>query len=366
MEKQAFKRIPVESSNIAFIGHSYPRRMLEVGFNNGSVYRYKGVNNKTYHELLDAHSKGRAFNELIRGKYPYKQTVDKNGEKITGGYKKMAMRNFDEFTKTAGILRTYTDALTGRNVERAKRRYGRTMDNLDKAIQIGERLEQNRAGAEGVFNKAKAARMENGKAIKESLNKTRGLRGKFNQIVDNMNKRSPIYDDKMTEGKNMLKDRLLPLRKRALGLASAAGAANDMAFDTAKQMPAAAVNMAQRGGERLKRSKLLRDRKKLDSTFDNAKGAFQAATNKANKAADLINKKHSDVLNAQRGVRKAQIGSVAAKGATAAGVIGTAMLGRKLYKNWKNSKQQPDEQQYSQAPQYSQTPQYGMVQNGMM
>lgn len=314
MEKQAFKRIPVESSNIAFIGHSYPRRMLEVGFNNGSVYRYKGVNNKTYHELLDAHSKGRAFNELIRGKYPYKQTVDKNGEKITGGYRKVAMRDFDEFIKTAGIFQTYADALTGNNVERAKRRYGRTMDNLDKAIRIGERLEQNRAGAEGAFNKAKAARMENGKAIKESLNKTRGLRDKFNQIND-----------------------------------------------TVKQMPAATVNMAQRGGERLKRSKLLRDRKKLDSTFDNAKGAFQAATNKANKAADLINKKHSDVLNAQKGVRKAQIGSVAAKGATAAGVIGTAMLGRKLYKNWKNNKQQPDEQQYSQAPQYSQTPQYGMV-----
>ena len=87
MEKQAFKRKVVESSNIASIGHSFPRRMLEVEFKNGSIYRYSGVNNKTYKALLSADSKGKEFHRLIRGKYPYKKIKDKEEKDMN--YEKM-------------------------------------------------------------------------------------------------------------------------------------------------------------------------------------------------------------------------------------------------------------------------------------
>ena len=78
MNKVAFRRIPVKSSNIVSIGHSFPRRILEVEFKNGSVYRYKGVNKKLYRALLSADSKGKALHSLIKGKFPYKKVVDKN------------------------------------------------------------------------------------------------------------------------------------------------------------------------------------------------------------------------------------------------------------------------------------------------
>lgn len=101
MEKQAFKRIPVESSNIASIGHSFPRRILEVEFKNGSIYRYKGVNNKTYKSLLLADSKGKAFHRTIKGKYPYKKLVTKDGESVNETYKEASTVNYDEMVKIA-------------------------------------------------------------------------------------------------------------------------------------------------------------------------------------------------------------------------------------------------------------------------
>lgn len=329
MEKRAFKRIPVESSNIAFIGHSYPRRMLEVGFNNGSVYRYKGVNNKTYHELLDARSKGRAFNELIRNKYPYKQTVNKNGEKITGGYKKVAMRDFDEFIKTAGIFRTYADALTGKNVARAQDRYTRAANQFERASQISDRMEKNRAGAERALRNAKRAYNSNSNAIKSSLNKTRDYRDASRRIKEQAAEK---FGDSMS------------IRNKA---------------------GVAAKNIGNNIGQikqEFTRSKLLKDRTKLGGAVNNAKGALNNATDKVNRAADLVNKKYSDVLNAQRGISKARIGSVAAKGATAAGIIGTAMIGKKLYNKYKDSQ---SAKQYNQQPEYA-SPQYGAAQNGMM
>lgn len=113
MEKQAFKRKPVESSNIASIGHSFPRRMLEVEFKNGSIYRYKGVNNKTYKALLSADSKGKAFYSMVRGKYPYKKVLSKDGDIVKErykeanymgyGYEKTAHEELDEMVKWANI-----------------------------------------------------------------------------------------------------------------------------------------------------------------------------------------------------------------------------------------------------------------------
>ena len=81
-EKIAMKRHEVESSNIKSIGHSFPRRLLEIEFNDGNIYRYKGVNHKTYRALMNAESKGREFHKNIKYSYPYKKYKD-NGFLVT-------------------------------------------------------------------------------------------------------------------------------------------------------------------------------------------------------------------------------------------------------------------------------------------
>lgn len=457
MEKRAFKRIPVESSNIKFIGHSYPRRMLEVGFNNGSVYRYKGVPNKVYKELLNAESKGKAFHYLIRSKYPYKQTIDKNGDKVNGGYKKMAMRNFDEFIKTAGIFQTYADALTGRNVDKAQKRYARTVNNFDKAKQISERMERNRAGARLNLSNAEVNRDANRRAIQDSINRTqewannkkisklnlddKRLEDKAAKISEKMKKNNSKADqmlrnvmEKREANRNAIQESLDKTKKwsntansRKLGNSSI----SDTVYDSYKKMKdngKEAVNRVKRkimnmdeagfnneaiqisdrmnrkdfratrmlkdieekrsinkkelqkslnntkewanmasnkkpgnrffsgivsdGKEainRAKRSKLNFNDKKLSNAVDEAKSTFQTAANKAGKASSLADKKYNDVLKAQGGVKRAKVGSMAAKGATVAGLAGAAMIGKKLYNKYKNGdfKKQEDTQ-----PQY--------------
>lgn len=463
MEKRAFKRIPVESSNIKFIGHSYPRRMLEVGFNNGSVYRYKGVPNKVYKELLNSESKGKAFHSLIRSKYPYKQTVDKNGDRVNGGYKKMAIRNFDEFIKTAGIFQTYADALTGRNISKAQKRYARTVDNFDKAKQISERMGRNSAGAEHVLRNAEKRYNANRSAIQDSINRTqewannkkisklnlddKRLEDKAAKISEKMKKNNSKADqmlrnvmEKREANRNAIQESLDKTKKwsntansRKLGNSSI----SDTVYDSYKKMKdngKEAVNRVKRkimnmdeagfnneaiqisdrmnrkdfratrmlkdieekrsinkkelqkslnntkewanmasnkkpgnrffsgivsdGKEavnRVKRGKLNFDDKKLGKAVDEAKSTFQTATNKASKATNLVNKKYNDVLNAQSGIKKAKIGSMAAKGATAAGIAGAAMIGKKMYDKYKNGdfkKQKATQPQYqTQEPQ---------------
>ena len=478
MEKRAFKRIPVKSSNIKFIGHSYPRRMLEVGFNNGSVYRYKGVPNKVYKELLNAESKGKAFHYLIRSKYPYKQTIDKNGDKVNGGYKKMAMRNFDEFIKTAGIFQTYADALTGRNVDKAQKRYARTVNNFDKAKQISERMERNRAGARLNLSNAEVNRDANRRAIQESLDKTKEWAN--NRKIGNTDVSGVTHDsygsitDKLKEATNKIKRSKLNFNERRLENKAAKisermdkdnskadqmlrnvmekrdtkrkaiqesldktkewldmannkkpgnRSVSDMVYDSYKDMKnngKEAANRAKRkimdmdnvglnneaiqisdrmsrnnfkatqmlkdiekkrgenkkaiqeslnkteawmnnkkpgnrsfsnmvsdgytaiknnGREavnRAKRSKLNFNDKKLSNAVDEAKSTFQTAANKAGKASSLVDKKYNDVLKAQGGIKRAKVGSIAAKGATVAGLAGAAMIGKKLYNKYKN------------------------------
>lgn len=108
MNKVAFKRIPVESSNIASIGHSFPRRMLEVEFKNGSIYRYKGVNNRTFKDMLASSSKGKFLNAAIKGIYPYKKYRDSDGTKIKEEYHMQKESHFisdyDEFVKQASYI----------------------------------------------------------------------------------------------------------------------------------------------------------------------------------------------------------------------------------------------------------------------
>jgi hypothetical protein len=63
-------RIPVDSEAIHSIG--YRGSVLEVEFEQGSVYQYEGVSEELYKELLDADSKGHFFMEYIRDRFPYR------------------------------------------------------------------------------------------------------------------------------------------------------------------------------------------------------------------------------------------------------------------------------------------------------
>jgi len=65
------QRLPVDSSSLASIGYSAAERVLEVEFRHGAVYRYLKVAPETYEALLAADSKGRYFNDAIRGHHPF-------------------------------------------------------------------------------------------------------------------------------------------------------------------------------------------------------------------------------------------------------------------------------------------------------
>ncbi|MDQ3724918.1 MAG: KTSC domain-containing protein [Actinomycetota bacterium] len=61
-------RVPVESSSIDSIG--YEKKVLEVRFRNGGLYQYFDVPEQLLALLMQADSKGRFFNQHIRGSYP--------------------------------------------------------------------------------------------------------------------------------------------------------------------------------------------------------------------------------------------------------------------------------------------------------
>jgi len=65
------KRIYVRSSSISHVGYDRQTRTLEVEFRNGHAYRYLDVPPQIYHEFMQADSKGRFINFIIKKNYPY-------------------------------------------------------------------------------------------------------------------------------------------------------------------------------------------------------------------------------------------------------------------------------------------------------
>ncbi|MGN6258728.1 MAG: KTSC domain-containing protein [Solirubrobacterales bacterium] len=61
-------RVPVESSMIDSVG--FEKNVLEVRFRNGGLYQYLDVPESVLALLMQAGSKGRFFNEHVRGRYP--------------------------------------------------------------------------------------------------------------------------------------------------------------------------------------------------------------------------------------------------------------------------------------------------------
>jgi hypothetical protein len=67
--------IPVQSSNLAGIGYDADTQELYAQFNNGSFYKYKGVEGDVVLGVLfDPDSQGKAFNARVKdGGYVYEK-----------------------------------------------------------------------------------------------------------------------------------------------------------------------------------------------------------------------------------------------------------------------------------------------------
>lgn len=65
------ERTSVTSSNISAIGYDSDNQILEIEFNNGSVYQYSGVPEYEFEGIMNAASKGTYLNSNIKNKYPF-------------------------------------------------------------------------------------------------------------------------------------------------------------------------------------------------------------------------------------------------------------------------------------------------------
>lgn len=63
----------VESDVIHAIGYEDELNILEIIFNNGGIYQYRGVPRQVYDELMAAESKGQYFTDNVRGEFEYWQ-----------------------------------------------------------------------------------------------------------------------------------------------------------------------------------------------------------------------------------------------------------------------------------------------------
>jgi len=73
----SIQRKPVDSSNIASVGHSSFTKTLEVQFHSGSVYQYFQVPTKVYQEFKSADSLGKYLSKNIKGKFPFDRSSNK-------------------------------------------------------------------------------------------------------------------------------------------------------------------------------------------------------------------------------------------------------------------------------------------------
>jgi hypothetical protein len=60
-----------ESSTLATVAYDEALQLLQLGFCSGAVYQYFSVPSAVHQALIAASSKGRYFNQAIRGRFPY-------------------------------------------------------------------------------------------------------------------------------------------------------------------------------------------------------------------------------------------------------------------------------------------------------
>lgn len=66
-------RVTVQSSNVAAVGYDEDEKVLEVEFNNGSVYQYSDVPMNIYDGLISAGSVGKYFNANVKNTFAFQQ-----------------------------------------------------------------------------------------------------------------------------------------------------------------------------------------------------------------------------------------------------------------------------------------------------
>ena len=77
MKKSKFTTIEVKnSSNISALRYKPEDKILEVHFLNGKKYRYTDVPELVFVKLTEGESTGKAFYQLIKGKYPYQEITN--------------------------------------------------------------------------------------------------------------------------------------------------------------------------------------------------------------------------------------------------------------------------------------------------
>jgi hypothetical protein len=64
--------VAIESTTLASVAYDETRRLLQLEFCSQAVYVYFGVPASVHQALLSASSKGRYFNQTIRGRFPYR------------------------------------------------------------------------------------------------------------------------------------------------------------------------------------------------------------------------------------------------------------------------------------------------------
>ena len=66
----------VESTTLLTVSYGEAQALLQLEFCSRAVYQYFRVPAAVHQSLLDAASKGRYFNQAIRGRFPYRLVAD--------------------------------------------------------------------------------------------------------------------------------------------------------------------------------------------------------------------------------------------------------------------------------------------------
>jgi uncharacterized protein YuzE len=74
----------VDSTTLGTAEYDENTLQLDITFANGKTYRYFGVPQMLYAELIAAKSKGAFFNEKLRGAFPYKKLEAREGARLKG------------------------------------------------------------------------------------------------------------------------------------------------------------------------------------------------------------------------------------------------------------------------------------------
>lgn len=69
----------VESTTLVTVSYDDARELLQLEFCSRAVYQYFRVPATVHQSLLDASSRGRYFNQAIRGCFPYRLILDSDG-----------------------------------------------------------------------------------------------------------------------------------------------------------------------------------------------------------------------------------------------------------------------------------------------